>query len=59
MKRHVFAFATAAAIGLAPADAQPASATIDAHLAAAKRAACSWLARRSVPSLRDTLRHRT
>jgi metallo-beta-lactamase class B len=39
MKRHVFALATAAALGLAPAGAQPASDTIDAHLAAAKRAA--------------------
>jgi metallo-beta-lactamase class B len=37
MKRHLFAFAAATAIGLAPAGAQPAS--IDAHLAAAKRAA--------------------
>jgi len=40
MKRHAaLAFAVTAALGLAPAFAQPASDTIDAHLAAAKKAA--------------------
>ena len=40
MKRHViFALAVMAAIGAAPANAQPAADTIDAHLRAAKRAA--------------------
>ena len=40
MKLHVtFALAVMAAVGVASADAQPAANTIDAHLAAAKRAA--------------------
>src|SRR5262249_47893797 len=40
MKRHVaFALAVVATLGLAPACAQPASDMIDAHLAAAKKAA--------------------
>jgi hypothetical protein len=40
MKRHVVvAFAVTVALGLAPAFAQPASDAIDAHLAAAKKAA--------------------
>ncbi len=40
MKRHgTFALAVMAAIGCASADAQPAATTIDAHLAAAKKAA--------------------
>ena len=40
MKRHAaFAFTVTVAVGLAPAFAQPASDTIDAHLAAAKKAA--------------------
>jgi metallo-beta-lactamase class B len=39
MKRHVaFAFAVMAVVGVASADAQPAADTIDAHLAAAKKA---------------------
>jgi metallo-beta-lactamase class B len=40
MKRHVtFALAAVSAIGVASAEAQPAANTIDAHLAAAKKAA--------------------
>jgi metallo-beta-lactamase class B len=40
MKRHVaFALAVVAAVGVAPAGAQPAPDSIDAHLAAAKKAA--------------------
>ena len=39
MKRHVtFALAVMAAVGVASAAAQPAADSIDAHLAAAKRA---------------------
>ncbi len=39
MKHHfVFALAVMTAIGVAPAGAQPAATTIDAHLAAAKKA---------------------
>jgi hypothetical protein len=51
MKRHGFAFATAAALGLAPAGAQTASETIDAHLVAGQEGSgfrFSWHTRRTL-----------